>query len=468
MTTTPTTTQIDAHGNPISGDAASVAGVDHAVDRLLRFDPEVVPATMALHEGGDPIPMANVLLAGLSLTSTDPSDVPGAVAALDAMDARPANDRERAHAGALRAWAEGDWHGAARGYDDLLTHWPTDLFALMLGHQLDFFLGDAHNLRDRPLRSRLELDADHPHRGFVDGMVSFGLEESGHYAEALEAGHRAVDANPDDVWAIHAVTHVHEMTGQVEAGTEFLTSRVPSWGEGNLFQVHNWWHLALFHLEAGRLDEVLAIWDDRVHPEGAEAVSLEMLDAAALLWRLHLDDVDVGDRFERLADTWAPKVLDPPWYAFNDFHAVMALVGAGRLDDARSVVARLDTWIGSAQGSNVGMTTDVGLPASRALIAFAEERYEDVVAELAPIRRIANRFGGSHAQRDVIERTLLEAALRSGSDDLALSLTAERLGQRDTSVYGWTQRARALAALDDPDRATAAAERAAAVRVSLR
>jgi hypothetical protein len=458
---------LDQHGNPTSGDATSIAGYDRALDRLLRYDPEVVPIATSLLEG-EAVPMANVLMAALCLTSTDPGDVPDAVGCLAALDAQPANERERLHGEALRSWANGEWHRAARRYDDLLTRWPTDLLALMLGHQLDFFVGDAHNLRDRPLRSRAELDPEHPHAGFVDGMAAFGMEESGHYGAALDTGRRAVAANPDDVWAIHAVTHVYEMTGAVDLGIEFLAERTSSWGEDNLFQVHNWWHLAVFHLETGQVDDILAIFDERIHPVGAEPVLLELLDAAALLWRLHLDGVDVGDRFERLAACWAPKAFDEPWYAFNDLHAVVALAGAGRLDEARSLVARLEAWVATGRGANVRMTADVGLPASRAIVAFAEGRDDDVVAELAPIRRTSSAFGGSHAQRDLLQRTLLEAALRSGCDDLARSLTAERVGQRDTSVYGWMQRARALRAVGDDDRADAASERAAALRAGYR
>ena len=70
-----------------------------------------------------------------------------------------------------------------------------------------------------------------------------------------------------------------------------------------------------------------------------------------------------------------------------------------------------------------------------------------MIAELLPIRRVLQHFGGSHAQRDALQRTLLEAALRAGRTDLARALIAERLAVRDTSVYGWTQRTRLLQAL---------------------
>jgi hypothetical protein len=338
-----------------------------------------------------------------------------------------------------------------------------------VGHLLDFFLGDAANLRDRPGRSLLALDPDHPHTGFVRGFQAFGLEESGSYAEAEEAGLAALAANPDDVWAIHAVVHAHEMRGRVAEGIRFLVDREADWGAGNLFTVHNWWHLALFHLEGGDIDAVRRIYDAQVHNAASDGVPLEMLDASALLWRLLLDGEPEEGRFAALADAWATRTDGRPWYAFNDLHAVMALVGAGRIEAAEQVVERLAGYVhrGGA-GTNVAMTAEIGLPTSRAIVRFGQGRYADVVDELLPIRRVLQRFGGSHAQRDVLQRTLLEAALRSGRLDLARSLLSERLAMRDASVYGWTRQARLLDALGDEHTAAVARDRAAGARALAR
>ena len=108
----------------------------------------------------------------------------------------------------------------------------------------------------------------------------------------------AIDAHPDDVWAIHAVVHTYEMRGLVDRGHPFLRSRT-DWGDGNLFTVHNWWHLALYELEAGHHAEILAIYDRHLHNAEAAGVPLEMLDASALLWRLALDGVDTGSASPR-------------------------------------------------------------------------------------------------------------------------------------------------------------------------
>jgi tetratricopeptide (TPR) repeat protein len=450
---------------PVSGQRELAERYDVAVDRLLRFHPDVIGHMIFLAQQPD-FPMGQVLNAYLSLSSTDQPDVARARGAAATLAASRLNDREQAHFAAVQAWVDGDWHGAARHLDDLLQQWPTDLLALQIGHQLDFFLGDAANLRDRVARVRLAFDPADPQYGFVLGMQAFGLEESGSYEAAEATGLAALDRNPDDVWAVHAVAHAHEMRGRVDDGIRHLRSREADWGDGNLFTVHNWWHLALFLLEAGRPDDALAVYDDHIHHAGSD-VPLEMLDATALLWRLDLDGADTGERFAALADAWGGWVDRESWYVFNDLHAVMAFVGAGRLGDARTVIGRLsrDVAAGSADRSNVMMTATVGLPASRAVLAFGEGRYGDVVSELASIRATLQRFGGSHAQRDALQRTLLEAAIRGGQFDLARALVSERLSLRDTSVYSWRQRARLLDAAGGDGAAEA---RDAAIRYEAR
>ena len=311
MTTTTTTmtstSATDGHGNTMTGDRATIERYDLAIDRLVRFHPEAVDLAVELVGQDSPAPMSHALFAYLHLMSTDPDDLATVGDAHEALLAGAGNERERAHAAAIGSWLGGDWGGAARRLDDLLVRWPTDVLALMFGHQLDFFLGDAQSLRDRPIRTLRELDPTHPHAPFVRGMASFGLEEAGHYGEALDAGLAAVEANADDVWAIHAVVHTYEMQGRVGDGIAFLTSDRTRWESGNLFTVHNWWHLALYELEAGRPERSLAIYDGEIHHEGSLGVPIEMLDGSALLWRLRLDGTDTGGRFGPLADCVGPE-----------------------------------------------------------------------------------------------------------------------------------------------------------------
>ncbi|MDH4076827.1 MAG: tetratricopeptide repeat protein, partial [Acidimicrobiia bacterium] len=205
----------------------------------------------------------------------------------------------------------------------------------------------------------------------------------------------------------------------------------------------------------------LTIYDTEIHHAASAGVPIEMLDASALLWRLLLDGADTGGRFAPLADAWQPLATGDPWYAFNDVHAVMALVGDDRLAEAQAVIDRLRAWLPSAQGTNAHMTARIGLPACAAVLAFAQGRYADVIAELQPIRSMMHLFGGSHAQRDALQRTLVEAALRAQRPALAAALTAERVSRRERSHYNWIQRARALREQGHEADAAAAEARAA-------
>jgi hypothetical protein len=197
--------------------------------------------------------------------------------------------------------------------------------------------------------------------------------------------------------------------------------------------VHNWWHLALFHLEQGDVDEVLRLFDGPIFGARSKVV-LEMIDASALLWRLALCGVDVGDRWDAIADNWAP-VAAAGSYAFNEFHAMMAFVASGRDREQQAVIRSLRA-AATGVGDPAAFAREVGLDAALAIQAFGQGRYAQAVELLRPLRSYAHRFGGSHAQRDLIDLTLIEAVNRSHQKELASALAAERLARRGAGQAG--------------------------------
>jgi hypothetical protein len=152
--------------------------------------------------------------------------------------------------------------------------------------------------------------------------------------------------------------------------------------------------------------------------------------------------VDVGPRWQALAAAWEPLAEDG-YYAFNDVHAQFAFVGAGNYAGAERVIASLER-AAQGTGTNAMMSRDVGLPLARAVMAFGRGQYRDAMNTLLPVRANVHRFGGSHAQRDVVQLTLLEAALRAGQGSQARALAAERTDLKRTSPFNWRLSARAL------------------------
>ncbi len=333
------------------------------------------------------------------------------------------NERERRHVAATQACAAGQWHRACDLWERMLVDDPQDLVALQAAHLFDFYRGDSRNLHRRVARVLPQWSKQAPLYSFVLGLYAFGLEECNHYSQALDAGHAALAIDRRDPWAVHAVAHVHEMRGRFDDGATWLASRSDDWAPDNGFAFHNWWHLALFHLERCDATAALALLDERIMP-GAE-VALQRIDISALLWRLQLMGVDVGDRWSRCAALW-PGSPEAGFYAFNDLHAVLAFVGARQFEQAGRVLdaARERTRDATLLGT---MAADVGLPLMQGVVAHGRERYAEAADALWAARDGCHRFGGSHAQRDLVDLTLMDAAIRAGQRSLARHVLNERL-----------------------------------------
>jgi len=374
--------------------------------------------------------MAHAFRAYLHLLGTEPAGTEVARESLRNAAALGGTDAERAHLAAVEHLVEGRWHAAGRVLEDVAIDDPHDAVALQIGHQIDFFTGSSRMLRDRIARALPAWDESMPGYHALLGMHAFGLEETGDYARAEAEGRRALELQPRDTWAKHAVAHVMEMQGRLDEGVAWMTVDHEDWSVDSFFSVHNWWHLALYLIELGDTDRVLALYDGPING-GESEVTLDMLDASALLWRLHLAGVDVGDRWEAIADRWMP-LAGAGNYTFNDAHAMMAFVGSGRSSAAQEVLAAQAEAM-TRTDDNAAFTREVGGPVARAVLAFGEGDYAATVSLLRPVRSIAHRFGGSHAQRDLLDLTLLEAACRAGQDQVAAALAAERLAWKPQS-----------------------------------
>lgn len=405
--------------------------------QCYRGDP-VARAKSAIRMAPD-FAMAHAQLAWLHLLGTEPGSLPTARNSHARLLSTARTDREKGHAVAIDHLVEGRWHEAGRVLEDVTIAHPRDGLALLAGHQIDFFTGHSRMLRDRIARALPHWSEGMPGYHSVLGMHAFGLEETGDYVRAEAAGRRGVELEPRDGWSQHAVAHVLEMQNRTEEGIAWMRGS-DDWAGDSFFQVHNWWHLALYHLELGDFDTVMSIYDGEMGG-GQSGVAMDMVDASALLWRLLLRGVNVGDRCRVLADAWAPLVTTST-YAFNDAHAAMAFVGAGRRDAVESVLAaQLEAM--KRSDDNAAFAAEVGYAVTQAILAFGDGDYRRTVRLLRPVCSIAHRFGGSHAQRDVIDLTLIEAAIRAGDAALAKALAAERSDRRHDSPLSQLFRKRA-------------------------
>jgi tetratricopeptide (TPR) repeat protein len=414
----------DPRGVPLAaGEAASALRLEAAILDMLGFRGDPVGKADAALAHDPELVLAHCLKAHAFAFAQEPRLRPLALAAVTAGEtvAGSTHEREGLHLSAARAWAEGDPARSLACFDTLLERYPRDVLALQFAHQADFFTGKQDAFRERPRRVLAALGTDIAGYGFAQGMLAFGLEEAGAYEEAEALGREAVTRSPTDAWAIHAVAHVLEMQGRSGEGIAWYEAREADWAEASFFAVHNAWHLALYHLERDDHPAALAVYDRLLRP-GRRSLVLNLCDAAALLWRLHLAGVDAGERWPELAGAMAAKA-EPGCHVFNDIHLALALAGAGRLAELEGLTTCLHAL--ALGGSDyAARLRAVALPAIRAAAAFARGGYGEAVILLAPTLPELGAMSGSHAQREILTRTLCEAALRDGQRAIAHDILA--------------------------------------------
>ena len=414
------------------GDASSPARFEAAMTDVLGYAGDPIGKIEAAVAVDPELVLGHLLRAHTVLFALQPGFAAKAATSLAAAEAlmERATPRERLHLAAARAWAAGDFGGATAAFDAVLDAHPRDLLALMFAQQADFFGSGDKPIEVLPARALAAWTPDLPGRGYVQSMLAFGLEEAGAYAEAETLGRAAVAANPKDVWGIHAVGHVLEMQGRDEEGIAWYEEREADWAPGCYLAVHNAWHLSLYHVDRTDAAAALAVYDRLLRP-GRRSILLNLCDAAALLWRLHLAGVEVGSRWDELADLVAPHTLSRV-HVFDDVHVAIALAGAGRDFALRELLRSLEEQA-TGEGDQARMARLVGLPAARAMAAFAHGAYAAAVDCLMALRPHARAMTGSRAQRDVLELTLIEAAMRDRRYSLASGLLEARLAHKPRS-----------------------------------
>ena len=401
---------LDARGCSITGAAfAALAAYERALAAYQGWrrgaDGQLA---LALQEAPSFV-MAHVMQAWLALGSRDPRQVRAARPVLARAARLKANQRERLHLAAIADALGDDYEAAKARLGELLRLQPRDALALQVAHGLDYLTGDMERMHDRVAAVLPAWSDDLPGYHAILAMHAFSLEECSEYGRAEQAARAALALHPLDARAHHVMAHVFEMTDRPAAGLRWMHEHSAGWAADSVVATHCWWHLALFHLAQGQPGPALALYDGRVRTAHSGEIA-DLIDAAALLWRVRLLGVDTGGRWAELAAAWAPHI-DDGFCSFNDMHAMLAFVGAQDWHSAQ----RLELALSRAQtlATRHGQTTrQIGLPACRALMAFGRSNHSLAITLLASLPALAHRFGGSHAQRDVLTLTLLNAVER--------------------------------------------------------
>ena len=441
----------DARGLPLSTDSAKAAAAfDHLVTGYLTQRADTPGRLEALLEADADFALAHCMQGYFAMLAFKQAVVPVAVQAARTAQslATGATPRERSHIAALTAWAEGEIDRAIGLWESILRSHPLDVVAFRLAHFANFWLGRPQDMVSSVERVIAAWSEDVPGFAAVLACHSFAHEETGNYLGAEPSGRRAIELDPGDLWAAHAVAHVMEAQGRRSEGIQWLTTLAPNWEGSHNLQHHLWWHCALFRLEYGDHAAVLELYDTRFRNLAAPLtvaspdVYIDVQNAAAMLFRLQRLGVDVGNRWEELADKAEARIGDC-LSSFTLPHWLMALTATGRTASAERMIAAMRVF-SRGRGTVPPLVRDYVLPIAEAQLAHAAGRHAEALALMRPVLGDMYRLGGSHTQQDVLEQLFADAALKADST-ADIRLAVERVaGRRSISperFVGWREAA---------------------------
>ena len=448
--------QRDYLGNPVSGDcAATLAAIDHFVGGFLGYEQRMLEVIAAADSDPDSC-LANAYAGWIWMFLESPHAPAHAAKYLEraARAAGAATERERLATELLRAWVAGDLERATRTADGILETAPRDLAALKLHQYFNFCRGRAPDML-RVALAALPFAGDVP---ALHGMLAFSFEQCHLLTEAETAARTALRMNANEPWAHHALAHVMLGRGRIREGIGFLESVSDSWtGLTSFMYTHNWWHLALFLISEGRLDEALAIYDRHCWARD-RSYSQDQIGAVSLLARLELAGANVGPRWSDLGEHLKVRAQD----TVQPFLTMQYLYGLARagLPEADELLSAVRAHAAAATAADREVWAEIALPACEALVAHARGDVERTRRRLGPALGRMLEVGGSHAQRDLFAQFHLDSLVRSGELVPAQQLLEERRAFEPDGVPLNTTLAQVYDGLGIPGEAARARQRA--------
>ena len=428
----------DERGLALSTDSeAAVTSFDRAVEHYLKFHADtMVLANQAL--AADPhFVMGHCLKAYLLLMAANPANRAQIDATLARAQADAANltARERMHLAAATAWHQGTIERSFQIWGQILDADPTDLLAFRISDTIWFRHGQTQSILAQADRVTPRWSADLPGYDCAQTIWAFAHEEVGDTSGAEPVVDAALERDPTNYFAHHVKAHVLDTDCRAREGNEWLAAQVVHWSLGNNLIHHLWWHRTLMQLDLGERDAVLASYDENIRnfadpmTKATPDHYVDLQNACALLWRLEAQGLDVGSRWDELADK-AEARIGEAGHLLMVPHLMMALAATGRDAAAARFLAALRELAADPTLWTAPAIADVVIPACEAAQAHRRGEHARVVELLEPRQDQIRLLGGSNAQRDLFFQMLIDSAMKADRRDVVSAMVAHETATR--------------------------------------
>jgi len=342
-----------------------------------------------------------------------------------------ATPRERSHVNALCLPLEGKSADAMAATRAHLAEHPRDAMVAAPATGVFGLIGFSGR-QDREPEQVEFLETLRPHYGddwWFQMVLAFALEEVGRLDEAWTLIERSLETSPRNAHGAHIKAHVLYERGEDAAALAFIDAWLPDYPREGLMHCHISWHLALCALALGDAARAWRIYQRQVAPGGAWGPPLNVAtDAPAFLWRAELAGQAPRAEQWRAVHDYVLESFPRSGIAFVDVHRALVCVAT----DDREAIARLVTELEQRAHAGQSASGEVVPRLARGLDAYGRGDWAAAVAALEPALAETVRIGGSRAQRDLLQNTLLAAYIKDGRAAEASRLAAATVDRRPT------------------------------------
>jgi hypothetical protein len=379
----------------------------------------------ALRQVIDADPVLSVAhAAALVLSAFDAAAIDTAAAVTAARRGRADHDWERSFTeAALTVHSQGIWPARPSWTRHTRQH-PADLLGLSIAAFLTFTSTDP-GADDEALgyvRASAAAVGEHP---VLIGYEAMHAQDHGRLDEAHRHAVRALELDPTGFAGGHPLAHVFFEGGDHDRGLAWLDGWLPGTDQEAPFGAHLVWHSALHHLAVGDGEGALERYRHCASRPGAGG----LVDGTSMLWRCQLHGLVAAgtDPSESPVAPMVRPLVDGVPSTFVGVHVALGLATAGDAESLRRFAAS------AASFSAPGAAELLPGPAL-GLAAYVEGDHAAASDRLLAEESKVARYGGSHAQREVFEDTLLHALTRAGRYEAATTRLRARLDRRESRL----------------------------------
>jgi Tfp pilus assembly protein PilF len=348
--------------------------------------------------------------------------------------------RERRHVEIMAAAIEGQPKLALTGAEQHLEEFPRD--ALVLGALLGAFGLYAFSGRADHDAARLSIcERNATHYGedwWFLTYLGWSHVEAGNAATGRALTERAITLKPANANAAHSLSHALFEQGEAAASRSFLSGWLPAHEKASFLHGHLCWHIALTALDEGDVDGALEIYRQHLAADCGYPPLNVLTDRASLLWRLALAGQNGLEPHWREVAAFGDRYFPKAGVHFADVHCALTAAATGN-ESLETRLAELEARDANGRLAPGRAAIDI----CRGIRAFAEGDNDNAIRFLEPAMSELVRIGGSHAQRELWEDTLIVACLRGGHSDKAAKLISACLEHRPSMRdEAWSREAR--------------------------